>query len=77
MKKFKRNDIILLKFWDHCLGDTPVIMSVVGFYINETDEYIRTSHWLMETYILTEQVANLEYSCVMKSCLIQKKLLSH
>ena len=76
MKPWKPG-IYKVKFYDHALGDSPAIMNVVGWLISEDDKFVTLSHWLMDTECPDEQRNNMEFSCILKSCIIKKKLLSH
>lgn len=68
--------IYKIKFYDHSLGDEPAIMNVVGWLVDENEQSVTFSHWLMDTDCKDEQRDNMEFSCILKNCIIKKKLLS-
>jgi aromatic ring-cleaving dioxygenase len=71
-----RQGIYRIKFYDHALGEEPAIMNVVGWLIEESKTSVILSHWLMDTDDRDEQRDNMEFSCILKNCIIKKKRLS-
>lgn len=63
----------LIIFWDHCTGQTtPMLCSVVGYLINETDKNVVMTWWFTHGLEEEDEEFNQEPFVILKSAIIKR-----
>ena len=75
--KFKVGYIYEVEFLDHCAGGSkkPVYSHAVGYVLEDHEEYVYLSSWIIQTNDLELFNSNLESFVVLKSAIKKRALL--
>jgi hypothetical protein len=75
-KKFLKNKLYKIRFYDHCIGrKSKMVCEVVGWVIEDDTEHVVLTPWIVDTDEEDVKRDNVEPYSIIKSCIIRKRKL--
>jgi len=71
---FKKGELYLIRFYDHCIGDTLLECEVVGWVFYDDEKTVRVTFWHIDDEEWKGE--NKEPVTILKSTIIRKKKLT-
>ena len=76
VKKYKKDNLYRIKFWDHSTGDAGVLLcTVVGFCFEDSDRSVRVTHWIVHSDDKDVVKENREPTNILKCCIVKSERL--
>lgn len=74
--KFKEGFLYEVQFKDHAVGvREPMLCHAVGYVLEDRDDYVYFSSWIVKTKDIDLFNSNLESFVVLKACIESRRLL--
>lgn len=76
MKKFVKNKLYKIRFYDHSIGTSEkIVCEVVGWVIDDDKDRVLLSYWIVDSKCEETKKGNMEPVSIIKSCILKAKKL--